>query len=91
MDWIIGISCSEAEGVRLYSFSGTISQVKEKLVSLVKEDRENDFESYDCGTEKVEEISDFSNGGNYELYAFANYSDYHIDYTAKELSHIKCK
>lgn len=90
MDWIIGISISEVDGIELYSFTGTISQAKEKLIALVREDKENDF-SYDYGTEKIEDILDFSNGGNYEFYASATYSDYHIDYTAKELSHIECK
>ena len=87
-DWIIGICCTEADGVRLYRFRGTIEEAKEKLVSLVAEDRGNDEDNWDYGTEDTEEVDAVDNGLGYELYASGVYFGYHIDYTAKEFAHI---
>jgi len=88
-NWIIGIGNSAADGVRLETVRGTDRQVKNYLLSLAKEDRANDFEAWDHGTEKLSEIEELRifrnpvNGVmNTGFYAYNSFADYHIDYTA---------
>ena len=88
-DWIIGVCSSEASGVRLLRYRGSIIETKEKLLSLIAEDRANDDkEAWDHGCETVDDISSEDNGLGYELYGYGQYQDYHIEYTAKEFAHI---
>lgn len=88
-DWIVGICNTGADGVTMYRFRGTIEEMKEKLVSLVSEDRENDTENWEYGTEEKEDVQVNDNGLGYDLYAYGCYSDYHIDYSAKEWAHVE--
>ena len=88
-DWIIGLCNTSADGVKIYRFRGSIEETKEKLLFLIKEDRDNDEEAWEYGSEETEDIRAEDNGFGYELYGYGCYSDYHIDYTAKELSHIE--
>lgn len=82
-DWIIAIANSDSDGVTIRRFFGTEDDVKSLLVSLVAEDKENDEEGYDYGTESVDEVE--ADGiGRFD--AFATYSTYHIDYSAEEIS-----
>ncbi len=84
-DWIIAIANSDSDGVTIQRFFGTEDEVKSLLVSLVEEDKENDEESYGCGTESVDEVE--ADGiGRFD--AFATYSDYHIDYSAEAFSNL---
>lgn len=85
-DWIIGICNSANDGVKLLRFYGTKDDVKEKLLQLVLEDRENDSENWDFGCETLEHIQDEHYG--YEFYGYGCYHDYHIDYTAREFAHV---
>ena len=39
MNWIIAICSSEASGVKLLKFTGTLNDVKEKLLSLIISDK----------------------------------------------------
>ena len=87
--WIIGISNAEADGVRLYNYEGTVEQIKNRLISLIKEDKKNDKENWESGSETVAEISDESNGEETCFYGYGSYSYYHIDYTAERLSNIE--
>lgn len=87
-DWVIGICNFATDGVTIYRFYGTKSDVKQKLLSLVLEDKENDEENWKYGTESTEDVRDEYNGLGYEWYAYGNYYNYHIVYTAKEWSHI---
>ena len=80
-DWIIAVANTEADGAVLYRFNGTEDQTKKMLVRLIKEDRSNDRERFDCGTLTSKEI-DLQFGK--KLYGYAVYSDYHIDYTAEK-------
>jgi hypothetical protein len=77
--YIIGIANSEADGVRLYRVKGTETQVKKHLLQLVKDDKANDKDNYDYGTDTIKSIEVQSDGS---LDAYAVYGDYHIDYTA---------
>lgn len=86
-DWIIGIGGSDNDGVNMYRFTGTTSAVKKELVRLVKEARDEDANIWDFGTEDVSEMQERSDGsGSY--YAYACFSDYHIDYEATPLAYI---
>lgn len=87
-DWIIGVSNTEADGVALFRFRGTKDEIKQKLADLVNEDKERDEEHWDYGCETVLNIVDESNGCGWLYQAYGIYSGYHIDYTAKEFSHV---
>lgn len=87
-DWIVGICSSGADGVKLFRFYGSKDEMKQKLSSLINEDKEIDPECWDYGTEHVDEIVAEDNGLGYELYGYGCYTDYHIDYTAKEFAHV---
>lgn len=82
--WIIGECNSEGDGVSLYQFAGTAEQVKNEIVRMVISGK--DEEDYEYGSEEIRQISTQPDGS---LYGYANYSTYHIDYTAKKLSDIE--
>lgn len=82
--WIIGVCNSEGDGVSLYQFEGTEEQVKEEIVNMIIS--EKDDEDYEYGSEETCQISTQYDGS---LYGYANYSTYHVDYSAKRLSYIK--
>ena len=58
--WIIGICCSENDGVKLYKYTGTVKKMKKRLLRLIKEDKKNDKENWESGSETVAELSDES-------------------------------
>ena len=80
-NWTIGICCSESDGVDTFRVRGTKTQVKKYLVNCVKSDKENDEDKFDMGTLNVKDIDEDKYTS--ELSAYATYSDYHIDYTAR--------
>ena len=82
--WIIGECNSEGDGVSLYQFAGTAEQVKNEIVRMVISGK--DEEDYEYGSEETRQISTQLDGS---LYGYANYSTYHIEYTAKKLSDIE--
>lgn len=84
-DWIIAIANSDSDGATIRRFFGTEDEVKILLVSLVEEDKENDEEGYDYGTESVDDV-EADGFGRFD--ASATYSTYHIDYSAEELSRL---
>ena len=87
-DWIIGVCSSGSDGVKLYRFYGSKDEVKQKMLSMINEDRHNNEDLWDFGCESVDDIADEYNGTGYEFYGYSCYADYHIDYTAKEFAHI---
>lgn len=88
-DWIIGVCCSGADGVELFRFYGSKDDVKQMLLSLINNDRNNDEECWDFGCESLDDIVSQDNGRGYEFYGYGCYYDYHIDYSAKEFSQIE--
>lgn len=85
-DWIIAVANSEADGVAINRFYGTEEEVRALLVRMVQEDRKNDEESFEYGTEEPENVDNTTGSGT--LNASATYSNYHIDYTAKEWAYV---
>lgn len=83
-EWIVGVGGTEVGGVNLHKFVGTENEAKKHLVSLVKNDRANDEESFEDGTLYIKDVEYRKWQGT--LYACGNYSDYHIDYEARKLS-----
>lgn len=92
IDWIIGISSSAVgsavKGVQLETVYGTERQVKKYLLNLVKKDKMYDW-SWEEGTKKlsdIEELRIFKNPRNGVMntgfYAYNNFRDYRIVYTA---------
>ena len=77
--YIVGMGGSEADGVDIRKVRGTKQQVKKYLVDLVDQDRSNDPDAWEYGSEKIKDIEEKSDGS---LYAYGCYSDYHIDYQA---------
>ena len=87
-DWIINISNTESCG-EIYRFFGSKDEVKEKLMSLINKDRENDIDNWDYGCESIDEIEAVDNGSGYELFGENVFYNYSIHYTAQELSHVE--
>lgn len=86
-DWIISVCCSESEGIRIMRYRGTTEEMKQKIVDLVLEDKTNDEENYEYGSETIDDVTNMD-GLSYELYGYAVYKEYHIDYMAKEFAHV---
>lgn len=84
-DWIIGVHSSGADGINMYRFYGTVEETKAKLLELVNEDKGNDSENWEHGTETVADVQKFC---HYQLYGYGQYADYHVDYTAVKFAHI---
>lgn len=85
--WIIGIANSESERVVIQQVLGTVGEVKNHLIKLIKEDKKNDEDNYDFGTDDVDDIEEYYVDNNdlnkiYQLEWFATYHEYHINYTA---------
>lgn len=78
-NYLIGICNTDADGVVQYRVIGTKRQVQRHLVALVKEDRRNDTDGYNYGTEELNDVTEDAEGC---MQAYAAYSNYHIDYTA---------
>ena len=78
-NYIIGIGGSEVDCVVISRVCGTEKQVKEHLMKLVMEDRLQDEDCFDMGTDSIDEIEIMDSG---EMNAYNCFHDYHIDYTA---------
>lgn len=92
--WIIAIGNTEADGVRMLYAIGSVDQMKRALVELALEDKGNDEESFNYGTEDISEITetiDANINEVTELNAYNVFSDYHIDYTAQRLDSIQMR
>lgn len=92
--WIIAIGNTEADGVRMFYAIGNVDQIKRALVELALEDKGNDEESFDYGTDNVSDVVETVDGEINEvteLNAYYVFSDYHIDYTAQRLDFIQMR
>lgn len=59
---------------------GTKAQIKKYLVSLVRDSKGDPEDTgYDYGTDKIKDVEEKDNGN---LYAYAVFSDSHIDFEA---------
>lgn len=92
--WIIAIGNTEADGVRMLYAIGSVDQMKRALVELALEDKGNDEESFNYGTEDISDVTetvDANINEVTELNAYNVFSDYHIDYTAQRLDSIQMR
>lgn len=92
--WIIAIGNTEADGVRMFYAIGNVDQIKRALVELALEDKGNDEESFDYGTDDVSDVVETADGEINkvtERNAYNVFSDYHIDYTAQRLDFIQMR
>lgn len=87
IDYIIAICNTASDGICMYRFRGTFEELKRKLIELVMEDKENDEDAWDYGTESVDEIDMCGS----DINAYATYHDYHIDYTARAFADFEWK
>ena len=76
--WLVGIGGSNADGVVMQRISGTEAEIKELLINMVKEDKFTDPDNWDYGITSVDNVQQDGDS----LYAYAVYTDYHIDYMA---------
>lgn len=83
--WIIGKCCSAEDGISFYKFTGTKTETKQKMVDMVLQDKENNLDEYDYGSESIDDIEEYL---DYQLEGTGVYSDYHIDYSAEPLERI---
>lgn len=83
--WIIGKCCSEEDGISFYRFTGTKTETKQKMVDMVLQDKENNIDEYDYGSESIDNIMEYL---DYQLEGTGVYSSYHIDYSAEPLKRI---
>ena len=83
--WIIGKCCSEEDGIAFYKFTGTKTETKQKMVDMVLQDKENNIDEYDYGSESINDIMEYL---DYQLEGTGVYSSYHIDYSAEPLKRI---
>ncbi len=82
-NWIIGIGGSNMDDVRTYRVIGTTEDVKNHLVSLVNEFKDDDSDSFDYGSTDASSVTEYETEyENGKLYAYACFHDYHIDCTA---------
>lgn len=87
--WIIGICCTDGEGVCLYTVYGTIHQVKKHLMNQLKECVDYDPESYDkdFSTNSINEIEEIYADEDLkeviELNAHASFFVYHTKLSAR--------
>lgn len=92
--WIIAIGNTEAYGVKMLYAIGSVDQIKRVLIELALEDKGNDEESFNYGTEDVSEITETVDANINEvtvLNAYNVFSDYHIDYTAQRLDFMQMR
>lgn len=92
--WIIAIGNTESDGVRMLYAIGSVDQIKRALVELALEDKGNDEESFEYGTDDVSEVAetvDTNTNEVTELNAYNVFYAYHIDYTAKRLDSIQIR
>ena len=80
-EWIIAASNSDEYAPTLIKCSGTKDEVKKFLYKLVKEKKDME-EAFDMG-----DIEEYRQGS--ELYAYLDFSNYHISYLATKLSSIE--
>jgi len=91
-DWIIGIACAENDGVCMRLCKNmTMAEVKKILAQLVRQDKNNDKDSFEHGSTAIKDIEETYVRINdehrlYSLEAYACFTNYHIDYTAVPLA-----
>ena len=92
--WIIAIGNTEADGIEMLYMIGDVDQIKRALVELALEDKGNDEESFNYGTEDISGVAEIVDNKTNEvtaLNAYNVFSDYHIDYTAQRLDFMQMR
>lgn len=80
--WIFAAGGSKVDCVNMDYIKGTTELALLYMLAQIQGDRANDPDNWEMGTESVGKIRG-DDKGNY--YAYANYSEYHIDYALKRL------
>ena len=78
--WIIAVGNTEADGVRMLYTIGSVDQIKRALVELALEDKSNDEESFNYGTDDIADVEETVDSKMNEvtvLNAYNVFSDYH--------------
>lgn len=80
--WIFGIGGSEVDDVVTRLIKGTKKQAFRYMMSRVKDDKENEKESWDSGTTSVKSIETVRSD---HYYAYNTFFDHHIDYSLQRV------
>lgn len=86
--WVIAIGNTAGNGIIMMYAIGSVDQIKQALVEIALEYKNNDEENYESGTKNVsdvDELIDSRTNEVTELNAYNEFSDYHVDYTARRL------
>ena len=78
MKYVLGIGGSDCDDVKVSFIEGSKSQIKNYIISLIQKMKKEN-ESYEYGSEDIDEISEIISG---KLYGYACFAGYHIDITA---------
>lgn len=89
--YVIGIANSEYPGVRIQRAFGTENEIKNYLMSLINEDRYNDEEYFESGTESIDDLKVSLDRGIISGYGYYGRGNYHIDYVAIPEENIEIK
>lgn len=86
--WLIAIGGSDADDVIIYETEGNQEEIKKLLLTeFVNNDRKNNPEGWDFGTENTSEVQMRDDGS---LYAFGCYRDFHhFDYVARRVNSLR--
>jgi len=85
--WIFGRCSSDGESISFERVFGTEDQIRTYILAKINEDKKDNIDIYDYGTEFVEDVEKRNDGS---LYAYSVYCDHHIDYSAVLEYSIKC-
>lgn len=86
--WIIGCGGSDADGIGFMKAFGEKEKIAEIMFNEVKKAKEYDADNWMHGTDTLESIwTDVV--GDTQLYAYACFDSYHIDWEAKPLCDIE--
>ena len=77
--YLVGVCSSETNGIIMNRVQGTEDRVKQHLVNLVRANIDNRSEDFESGSTTVNDITVEDNG---TLQGYANFHDFHMDFTA---------
>ena len=79
MNWVIGVCCTDCDGVEIHRVYGTKKQVKAYMTSMMREERKEKSDEYDFCHRVANNDCWLTSG---ELYGVNVFNDHHTDYSA---------
>ena len=79
INWVIGVCCTDGDGVEIYRVYGTKKQVMEYIRDMMRKERKEDSWKYDYCIKVAENKCSWTQG---YIYGCNVFHDYHTDYSA---------